>query len=594
MRKPFGFYRDLRMHYKLFLQYLLLLVLPFIVFIIVNYRFTSKDLESQTLYSSQQAFEQSRSYMEFKLFVAKNFLTILSSNDKLQEILHNDSGYYDNNYGLWSFDVEEIRRQFYITKPSEDIMKISLYTSQAVTTANETDDVMKLERISGMPWYTNLTKSSTTFELFPNTIVSSRILREEIPTIAVARSIYDNASLQNAIGVLSVDIPKSNMETILGRVANTKSSSAFLIDRSGTIIAQSSKAVAAILAFLSTIPGMDALDKLKQGVWSKEEIEGADYLVGAQNLEDTDWVLVSLTPYHEILESQRKAMRRMLLNTLIIAAFLLPLAYVAAASGTRRIRGLISQMKSVKQGDFDIRIPHEGKDEIGELSWNFKSMIAKVTQLLDEKYALGQEVKSLELKALQAQINPHFLYNTLDLVYWKAMRQEQGIDELVHALSTFYKLSLSKGEDIVCLRNEVDHIQAYVDIQNARYKNAIALIVHIPEDLLDCKIPKITLQPLVENAIIHGILETENGTGTIVIRAKADGGKLFIHVTDDGAGMSGDHLGAIFHTKKTDPFRGFGANNINKRIKLLYGEEYGLTYRHNDTAGITAVISLPL
>ncbi|MBP3961788.1 cache domain-containing sensor histidine kinase [Paenibacillus lignilyticus] len=587
-------YRDLKMHYKLFLQYLLLLAIPFTLFIIVNYRISSKDLETQARYSSRQVFEQSRSFMEFKLYVAKNFLTILASNEKIQDILHRSASYYYNSYGLWSFDVEGIRKQFYITKPSEDIIKTSLYTSQAVASTNETDDVMSTNRIASTAWYANLNKSSTTFEVFPSMILLNDLQKEKTPTFTIARSIFDNESFQNVIGVLSVDMPKSIFESILDRVAFTKESSVFLINQAGEILVHSSHANAGMLSFKSDILKGSTNDQFKEGVWGKRVFDNAEYLVGAQLVEDSDWYLVSLTPYKEILGSQKKAMKQMLAIAFLIAMFLLPLAFLAAASGTRRIRGLISQMKSVKQGDFDLQIQHEGKDEIGELSRNFKSMIAKVTQLLDEKYALGQEVKSMELKALQAQINPHFLYNTLDLIYWKAMRiQEQGIYDLVQSLSKFYKLSLSKGEDIVSLRNEVEHIAAYIDIQNARFKNGITLVIDIPEALYEHAMPKITLQPLVENSIIHGILETESETGTITISANAVHGKIVITVKDDGVGISQENLERIFNRDRTDPFHGYGANNINKRIKLLYGEEYGLTYRRNEGPGVTVIIELP-
>ncbi|MFC5403312.1 cache domain-containing sensor histidine kinase [Cohnella soli] len=595
MTKLFGFYRDLRLHYKLFLQYLLLLALSFTLFIFVDYRMTSKDLEAQARYSSRQAFEQSRSFMEYKLYIAKNFLNILASNEKIQDILHRDSAYYANNYGLWNFDVEDIRKQIYFTKPSEDILQTNLYTSQAVAANNETDDVMKISRLAGASWYKNLRQNRSTFAIFPNEIKTGALLSDTKRTVAIARNIYDRESLQSVIGVFTIDVPESIFASILDGVAITKETAVFLVDPRGEVIVRSAGANASGLSFRTDILQQYTSTQLKSGIWEKRFFGQAEFLVGAQTVADTDWYLIGLTPYKEILGSQKKAVERMLAITFVIALFLLPLAFVAAASSTRRMRSLIVQMKSIRQGDFNIQITHEGKDEIGELSRNFKSMITKVTQLLDEKYALGQEVKSMELKALQAQINPHFLYNTLDLIYWKAMRiQEQGIYDLVQSLSKFYKLSLSKGEDLVTLHNEIEHIKAYVAIQNARFSNGITLLVDVPEALHECPMPKITLQPLVENAIIHGILETENGTGTIRIGAEEADGKLVVTVSDDGVGISNENLDNIFDVNKTNAFRGYGANNINKRIKLLYGEDYGLTYRRNAGPGVTVSVSLPL
>ncbi|WNQ12900.1 sensor histidine kinase [Paenibacillus aurantius] len=594
MRRLYRVYNDLNMRYKLFIQYLLLLAVPFTLFIAVNYRITSKDMEEQARYSSRQAFEQSRSFMEYKLYIVKTYLNVLSTNGKMQEILHRTPDYYYNNLGLWSFDIDDIRKQFYLTRPSNDIMKTSLYTQKAITYNNETGDVLRTDKIIHTSWYQNLMKSSYTFEMFPNQIPGAGKEEESTRTITVVRSVSDVDSLQEIIGILRVDIPEMTFSTILDRVAFTKQSSVFLINESGEIMSQSSKADPSRISFSSDVLKANTADELKKGIWGRRTIGSTDYLVGVQSVNESDWYLISLIPYQEILGSQYKVMKQMLLIALLIALFLLPLAFFAASSGTRRIRSLISQMKSVKQGNFNVWILHESKDEIGELSRNFKSMISKVGELLEEKYALGQEVKSMELKALQAQINPHFLYNTLDLIYWKAMRiHEHGIYELVQSLSRFYKLSLSKGEDIVTLRNEIEHIKAYIDIQNARFKNGIRLELDIPEVLYDRKMPKITLQPLIENSIIHGILETESETGTIAIKGFLEDGKFMLEVRDDGVGLSDEKVNAILKQSTNDPFHGYGANNINKRIKLLYGYDYGLSYRKNDGPGVTAIISLP-
>ncbi len=594
MKKLNRAYSDLNLRYKLFIQYLLLLAIPLTLFIAVNYKITSKDMEEQTLYSSRQAFEQSRSYIEYKLYIVKTYLNVLSTNGEIQEILDRGPEYYKDNLGVWNFDIEDIHKQFYLTKPSNDIIKTSLYTPKAITFDHDTDDIIRMDAIMATDWYKNLMRSSYTFEMFPSVIASDGEKEKNIKTITFARNVYDFESLQEVIGILRVDIPEAVFSLILDRVAYTERSSVYLINGNGQIISQSSKADPSGISFVSDTLHANKANTFKEGVWNRETIGNTEYLVGIQNVDDSDWYLSILIPYQDILGSQKKLMKQMLFITLLIAIFSLPLAFLVASSGTRRIRSLISQMKSVKQGNFNVGILHEGKDEIGELSRNFKTMISKVSQLLEEKYALGQEVKSMELKALQAQIHPHFLYNTLDLIYWKAKRiQEQGIYDLVQSLSRFYKLSLSKGEDIVTLRNEIEHIQAYIDIQNARFKNGIRLELDIPDELYACNMPKITLQPLVENSIIHGILETESETGTIMIKGKIEDGKFTLEVIDDGVGISAEKLSAIFNLSSNDPFHGFGANNINKRIKLLYGEEYGLSYRKNNGPGVTVAILLP-
>jgi two-component system sensor histidine kinase YesM len=181
-------------------------------------------------------------------------------------------------------------------------------------------------------------------------------------------------------------------------------------------------------------------------------------------------------------------------------------------------------------------------------------------------------------------------------MYWKALRiEEPSIYELVQSLSKFYKLSLSKGEDIVTIKNEIEHIQAYVEIQNARFKNGITLIINIPDEFYIYKLPKVTLQPLVENSIIHGILETKEERGTITISGYIDEHLFILELKDDRVGISEDNINAIFKMNTADAFHGYGVNNINKRIKLLYGEQYGISYGYNNKqSGTTVLIALPL
>ncbi|QGQ98305.1 sensor histidine kinase [Paenibacillus psychroresistens] len=595
IKKLFSFYSDLNLRYKLFIQYLLLISVPFIIFILVNNYIASKDLEKQAQYSSQQTFEQNRTLLENKIDIIKTYLTVVSTNDTVLKILKTKSEYYVNRMGFWGFDLSEIRKQFYNAKPSIEIAQTTIYTQEAITTFNESYDFLNTSRIFNTVWYSKLSSKTSIFEWFQDTSTPSDTYESTTKYISVARGIAKLENLDDFLGFIRLDVPETLITNILDNVAFFKNSSVYLLNNKDEILSKSSSTDSNNIHLLSNLPSQDLISNLNTGIWKKHTIDGKDYLVGLQRVFGVDWHLVIFIPYAEILASQGKAIKQMLWITLFIIPFTLPLAFFAAASGTRRIRSLISQMKSVKQGDFNVRIKHESKDEIGELSRNFNSMITKVTQLLEEKYALGQDVKSMELKALQAQINPHFLYNTLDLIYWKALRiKEESIYEVVQALSKFYKLSLSKGEDIVTIRNELEHIQAYVDIQNARFKNGINLIIDVPDEFYAYKLPKITLQPLIENSIIHGILETEEERGTITISGYMDEHKFILELKDDGVGISEEKINTIFKMNTVDAFHGYGVNNINKRIKLLYGEEYGISYGYNKKTGTTVLITLPI
>jgi two-component system sensor histidine kinase YesM len=199
---------------------------------------------------------------------------------------------------------------------------------------------------------------------------------------------------------------------------------------------------------------------------------------------------------------------------------------------------------------------------------------------------LGQEKKGAELKALQSQINPHFLYNTLDMINWMAQRSEtENIRETVYALSRYYKLILNKGEDIITIGDEIELCNAYISIQQKRFKGKINFEIDVEEGIMMYLIPKITLQPLIENAILHGIAEGKSGRGVIIVSGWEDGDNLILSVTDDGAGM--DSVEGIETRHKGS---GYGIRNIEMRLTLFYGVAQCIKYE--STKGIGTCVSL--
>lgn len=580
------------MRSKLFISYLCLILIPFLIFAIINTHITSKDLETKAIHSSRQVFEQGRSYLEYKIDMEKTYMNVLSMNDKIQEIIKKDSAAYNDNAGIWGFDLAQIRKQFFNAKPDISIAQTRIYLNGSLTNIDETEDVQKLSRVLKTNWYNQLVTTTNSFVWFYDEEKGED--NEPSKYISSVRRIPDNENFKEIIGVVRVDIPESVFKSILDHVTFFNSASVFLVNNYNEILCTSSSANTTATSFIYEIIKGYSKDNLSSGVWDNFTINNANYLVGMQNVAGTNWNMVVAIPYKEILSSQSKTLKQMLIIILVIAPLSFPLAYFGAASGTRRIRKLIANIRIIQKGDFNVSVLQGGKDEIGELTSNFNIMITKIAMLLDEKYELGREIKSMELKALQAQINPHFLYNTLDLIYWKAMRiKENSIYELVKSLSKFYKLSLSKGKDIVLLENEIEHVKAYVQIQNARFKNGITLIVDIPESLYQKKIPKITLQPIVENSIIHGILETKDEKGIIKISGYCSEGKFILEIEDDGVGISKEKLANILVENSSDTFHGYGINNINKRIKLLYGDDYGLEYTSKAGLGTTVRIIFP-
>lgn len=224
-------------------------------------------------------------------------------------------------------------------------------------------------------------------------------------------------------------------------------------------------------------------------------------------------------------------------------------------------------------------------------------MVGKIGLLLEDQFRSGQAIKSAELEALQAQINPHFLYNTLDMLKWMARNgMTDEIGQVVTSLSKFYKLSLSMGNTVISIRDELLHVSSYMQIQSTRYVNKILLDIQVDEEIMEYGILKITLQPIVENAIIHGILCTEEESGTIRITGGLEKGDIVIIVSDDGEGMSPDIVSKLLTNDLNNRTRGsgYGLRNINERIHLFYGPGYGLAFDSKPGIGTAVTIRIPV
>lgn len=252
-------------------------------------------------------------------------------------------------------------------------------------------------------------------------------------------------------------------------------------------------------------------------------------------------------------------------------------------------------MHSVQSGNLDHYIENTSNDELGELIDSYNYMIGKMSILIEDQYKLGKSVKNAELKALQSQINPHFLYNTLDMINWMSYKKmNKEISVAVNTLAKFYKLSLNKGNDLVSIKNELQHATLYVKIQNMRYNDRISLKINVDDEINDYLIPKITLQPILENAINHGILGKGQGNGIISILGYSIDSHIVLIVADDGIGMKEESINLLLTNKlSSSKGSGYGLKNINKRIKLLYGESYGLSFKSSYGHGTSVTIKIP-
>jgi two-component system, sensor histidine kinase YesM len=266
----------------------------------------------------------------------------------------------------------------------------------------------------------------------------------------------------------------------------------------------------------------------------------------------------------------------------------------------RPIKKLHDVTNTITRGDLQALVTRDNVDEIAELGMSFNIMVGRIRELLDAKLKEQENLTKAELRALQAQINPHFLYNTLDTIIWMAeSKKTDDVVELVSALSNFFRISLSKGKDWITIGEEVELTRSYLTIQKMRYRDIMDFAIDVDGPVLNSTVLKLILQPLVENALYHG-LKHRRPRGTIVVRAhQKSETEAVLQVQDDGIGMPVEMVQQISDALNDDsdgihPESGFGLLNVNKRIKLYYGRQYGLSLTSNYGSGTCVGIVIPL
>ena len=305
------------------------------------------------------------------------------------------------------------------------------------------------------------------------------------------------------------------------------------------------------------------------------------------------------TQYQQVREGFRQWEVLYLVLMVAAIAFSVAAAWMISRGIYLPIKKLHDMTTTITKNDLQALVTHDNVDEITELGLSFNIMVGRIRELLDAKVKEQENLKKAELRALQAQINPHFLYNTLDTIIWMAeSKKTDQVIEIVRALSSFFRLSLSKGRDWITIGEEIERTRSYLTIQKMRYRDILDYRVEMDEDVASNTVLKLVLQPLVENALYHGIKNKRRG-GTIVVRAEQKSeDEILLQVEDNGIGFTPEKLAQLRDELSDDSGdirleSGFGIGNVNKRIRLYYGKPYGVSIESGNQAGTCISIVIP-
>ena len=402
---------NLSMSTKLFVSFFILTIIPLTVFITILYSNVEVSEKAKMEYSANQAFEQAASVLAFKARYINDIMNLLYMDGTLQRIANNASEEYISDYGQQLLDSSNLFKLVYGIENREGINKFKLYVPEVSIFSKDNVTYFNIEEAKKKEWYTLLFESADATLWSPPQYFAYEGITGIIPVLRVVKDLND---FHKSGSVVRLDLSRDEIVEILAKSKVTESSLAMLCnDRFELICATDSKQSNGFLDFLSTdFRGGDGLD------WSYSRIGDEEYLVRLYSIADTGWQLIMLIPYSDIFAAYHRFQIDMVIMLIIGIMVVYATAFMISRMNTSRLKDLARHMRHAETGDFDLPPMPGYNDEIGELAKNFSSMMAKIAILLDEKFQLGQKVKSTELKLLQSQINPHFLYNTLDLVNW--------------------------------------------------------------------------------------------------------------------------------------------------------------------------------
>ena len=385
---------------------------------------------------------------------------------------------------------------------------------------------------------------------------------------------------------IALDISCTNISSYINDVGIGQRGYCFLLDSDGNIVYHPQQQL--IYSDLKS-ENIELIASLPDGTHVEENV-----IYSIETLNGSHWRVVGVSFVQELITDSLWELGRIIFFvSLLILIVMVIISLILSKVVSHPIRTFAEEMEQFEQNASDFTyVPVGGVREVRILSESFSHMVKKLQGLMGTIRDEQRNLRKTELRALQAQINPHFLYNTLDSISWMTERgKKDEAVEMVNALATLFRISISKGHELIPIRDEIQHAESYLQIQSYRYKNQFAYSFDVEDECLDYLCNKITLQPIIENAIYHGI----NGLvddGKITITVKSQENNIIMTVEDNGNGMTDEQIETIMNKDRSDK-SGIGIKNVNDRLKIYFGTEYGITIHSELDEGTRVIILMP-
>ena len=585
--------RDVLRHFKsvrsaLFAAISVMVLCAVVIVVAISLRFTRTSVFDNAVVYTRTIVRQTNQNIDSYIDYMDNIVTMVSGSRDTQSFL------YDKDEE--TLQISECRQRLVeqfrtILKSRNDIRNIGLIQKDGNRLFNNGGQQKNAYLdLDTQAWYKNAITSNR------SVLTSSHVqhvIRGERPwVITVSRGVRNFTGSGNREGVVFIDLNYSAISELCDQNSIGSKGYVFLLDQDGNVVYHPQQQQLYNELQTENIDLVMNTDKetLMDGSGDNARI----YTISRS--EKTGWTVVGCTNVAELLKDSKKARSIYVLVAAILVVVALVLSNFIARNITRPLQQLRDSMARVQEGDFGAaEVEVTSRNEVGSLTRSFNVMTSRIQELMKQNIYEQQQKRKSELKALQSQINPHFLYNTLASIIWMAEgKKNEEVVVMTASLARLLRQSISNEEEQVPIGQEVEYARSYLTIQKMRYKDKLEFQIQVDAQIMGVPIIKLVLQPLIENAIYHG-LKYKEGKGLLIVRGYREGENAVLQIRDNGAGMDEQTLSHIFEKHKVNyRSNGVGVYNVQKRLQLYYGMDYGITYSSKQGDGTTASIVIPM
>lgn len=586
-KKHFNFlsiFRSIRL--AILIPFTLLLTVTLLIALVITLSYTEKEvLENSTDYTTRLIKQVHRDVDSYLTYM-ENISILVSRNPEVRSYM-SERGNAPEDTELYNNIVLQLNT---VLDTRRDISNIGILAPDGRYIINDGECRMNSHiQWAKMDWYQKIYAGNQKY--LTSSHVQNIIENRYSWVVTMSRAIYDSVN-ENVLGIFFIDLNYDAIRNLCESNNLGKDGYVFIMDLNGNIIYHPNQQL--LYNDLKT-ECIDEILACDEDHFTTTDEKGNKILYAISKSDTYDWMVVGAVNTSELTKNKEQTQRLYWMIFVLLLSIAILISFGLSAAITKPIKRLSNSMKRAQEGQLERALVEvHDEAELGSLAETFNGMIVTIEQLMKQNSYEQKQKRISELKALQAQINPHFLYNTLDSIIW--MAEDGQTDDVVLMTSSLAKLlrqSISNEKEFVTIREEIDYIRHYLIIQKMRYKDKLTYEINIDPDIQFCDILKLVVQPLVENAIYHGI-KYKDGIGFIQVVGYRINEDICLEVIDNGAGITPEKLEHLFEPNCSHPKKnGVGIINVQERLRMQYGEPYGLYYKSRPSEGTRVKILIP-